>query len=158
MGFEFADATAGDLAEVAAAGAAFRRHWESFQNMQPTPAFVGGVEDITALDFLDYEQLGTPDGGLRLAALAWGNVLAVQAGLPWVRAVSGDLWLGGGQGGQAVLWPYARLVEYKVRKWPHDDHYLWLTHRVVEELIESDTLCFELEERLRGLQAALGGS
>ena len=81
MGFEFADATAGDLAEVAAAGAAFRRHWESFQNMQPTPAFDGGLEDITALDFLDYEQLGTPDGGLRLAALAWGQRAGRAGGL-----------------------------------------------------------------------------
>ena len=60
MGVEFVPATAADLAEVAAAGAEFRRHWESFRNMQPTPGFVGGVADIDALGSLAIDGL-VPD-------------------------------------------------------------------------------------------------
>jgi len=158
MKVEFVPATAADLAEVAAAGAEFRRHWESFQNMQPTPAFVGGVADIDALGYLEYEGLGLPGGGLPALALVWGNVLAVQAGLRWVRAKGegcGGLWLGGAEWGPALLWPYARLAESRARGNPQYSKDSTLMMWVVEELIEQVSVPTATHARLRRFQLAL---
>ncbi len=153
----FAAATDADLAEVRVAGEAFRRHWASFRNMTSDPSFLGDVGDIAALDYLDYEQLGYPEGGLAVAALVWGNVLVARGGLHWVRASAGGLWLSGGDGLSlaALVWPYARLAEFKARGCPQFGQYQALTLWLIGELIATASLPGATHAKLRRLQTAL---
>ncbi|WP_435009678.1 hypothetical protein P12x_000927 [Tundrisphaera lichenicola] len=154
----FAEATVDDLAEVAAAGQAYRLHWDSFRAMPERGAtFAGSSADIAALDYLDYEQLGHPAGGLGAAALVWGNVLVAQAGLQWCRGVGGDLWLGAEVMGvqRAVLWPLARLAEAKSRESPQFGQFVALLLYVIEELVSRLDLPTVTHARLRRLQAVL---
>ncbi len=156
---DFAAATVDDLAAVAAAGRAYRSHWDSFHAMPDRGAtFAGALADIHALDYLDYEQLGHPPGGLGATALVWGNVLVAQAGLPWCRPAAGlDLWLGAEVCGvlRPVLWPFARLAEAKSRNSPQFDQFRTLLVHVIEELVGRLDLAAVTHARLRRLQAVL---
>ena len=69
---EFEPATEDDLAEVERAADEFRSAWASRRSM-PFPApFDGGPGDVRALDYLDYESLAYPPGGVAAAAAVGG--------------------------------------------------------------------------------------
>jgi hypothetical protein len=154
----FVAATSDDLAVVAAAGQAYRSHWDSFRAMPIRgETFDGAVADIGALDYLDYEQLGHPPGGLPTTALVWGNVLVSQAGLNWCRAADGNLWLATDVQGvqQAVLWPLARVAEARSRGYPQFDKFRGLFLYVIEELIDRLDLSTATLALLRRLESVL---
>ncbi|WZO97492.1 hypothetical protein EP7_004528 [Isosphaeraceae bacterium EP7] len=156
---EFTPATQDDLAGVDRAAAEFCALWESLRSMpwfgEP---FGGGLGDIRALDYLDYEGIGYPPGGVSAAALVWGRVLARQTGLEWARCSLGGLWLWSdvSNGGLAV-WPLARVGEAQARFFPQFGKYAALTERVLGECLEVYSGSGEIEGRLERLRADLVG-
>jgi hypothetical protein len=154
---EFWRADAQDLAAIEQAAAEYRSFWSSFPSM-PFPApFNGGIEDIDALDYLDYEGLGGPPGGIEAAALTWGQVLAHQTGLQWVRCSIGGLWLRAEDPacGAVSLWPLARVAEIQSRSSPQFDKFEVLTERVLRECLEGFILDGEVSERMERFLAKI---
>ncbi|AWM37561.1 hypothetical protein GobsT_44510 [Gemmata obscuriglobus] len=155
---EFSPGTDGDLADIERAADEFRSLWGSLRAM-PFPApFDGGLGDIRALDYLDYESLAYPPGGLPAAALVWGRVLARQSGLAWARCSVGGLWLRAGEpGGQLAVWPLARVAEAQARSNPQDGKYAMLIERVLAECLDGYYGVGEVSERLERLRVQLAG-
>ncbi len=81
------------LSEVQRALDEFRAHWQSFKAMPQLGGFTGTLEDVHALDYLDYEGLGYPTSGISGASLVWGKVLACQLEISWVTDSDGHLLL-----------------------------------------------------------------
>ena len=152
-------ATNDQLLEVRLACEEFRVHWGKFDAMPYQPTFDGVLDDIWALDYLEYEGLGFPSGGDEAATLVWGNVLVRQVGFVWVNSHQGDLLLSWGGPGRyprgPAIWPYARVREAEVGARPQFDRFAWLTQRVIAGCL---TGCdhLELEIRLRQFKVALG--
>lgn len=134
-------ATAAQLVPVAQALEEFRAHWQSFRAMPSPGAFAGGLEDIEALDYLDYEGLGYPSSGLDGAALIWGNVLVQNLGLVWVTDYNGNLLLTQDSPGRHItLWPFARVLEAQERSSPQFDKYSWSLCHALRDLVQSGNL------------------
>jgi|GEM_PF-2481999 len=94
----------------------FYTHWCSFSNTPFTCEFAGALEDVDALDYLDYEGLHYPVSGLNGAALVWGHVLERQFGMSWSVGDNGELFLTHGEPGhRIIIWPYARVLEAQGR-------------------------------------------
>ena len=94
-------------------------------------AFEGTIDDIEALDYLDYEGLGYPASGLAGAALVWGNVVARH--LPFVWAFDDDLagLVLHDPGRALTVWPLGRVFESQRSFETQFDKYRWLLAGVV---------------------------
>ena len=155
---EFWPATEDDLAEVERAAGEFRSLWASLRAMPFAAPFDGGPGDIRALDYLDYESLAYPAGGVAAAALVWGRVLASGAGLAWARCNLGGLWLRAEEpGGMVVVWPLARVAEAQARSNPQDGKYAALTARVLAECLDGYYGAGAVSERMERLLAEVTG-
>lgn len=125
------------LSEVQAALEEFRVHWQSFRDMPPFGGFTGSLEDIHALDYLDYEGLGYPPSGLSGAALVWGNVLARQMEMMWVTDADGHFLLRHDvPGSRITVWPYARVLEVHERSLPQFEKHAWILESVIQDCLE----------------------
>src|ERR671912_792242 len=74
-----------ELVAVSEAADAFRKLWASIRPPWPH-AFDGTVNDVRAIDYLDYEGINFPKCGIEGAALVCGEVLRRAAGLEWVTS------------------------------------------------------------------------
>ena len=118
-------ATPNELESLQTALAEFRAHWESIR-----PPFIcqfdGSIDDIRALDFLDYEGLPYPGCGEYGAALVWGNVIASHTPFRWYF----DNDLGGlilrPPEASFVIWPFGRVYESRRSCEPQFGKYRWL--------------------------------
>jgi hypothetical protein len=101
-----------DLGAVTAAANAFREMWASIRSPFPA-AFDGTMADIRALDYMDYEGIDFPRGGIEAAALVCGEVLRRAAGLEWVVSYRGDWFVASPEGREPAIaiCPLARLHE-----------------------------------------------
>lgn len=134
-------ATATQLAQVTRALEEFRAHWQSFRAMPSPGAFAGGLEDVQALDYLDYEGLRYPSSDLDGAALVWGNVLVQKLGLTWVADYNGNLLLAHDSPGRRItVWPFARILEVQERSGPQFGKYGWLLNQVIRDLLQNGNL------------------
>jgi hypothetical protein len=99
-----------ELQAVRAAQDEFRAHWASIRPIFPC-SFEGTIDDIDALDYLDYEGLSYPSSGQVGAALVWGNVVASQLPFRW----SFDDEIGGlilqSHERELTIWPFGRVYE-----------------------------------------------
>jgi hypothetical protein len=80
----------------------------------PFPAtFDGTLTDIRALDYMNYEGIGFPQGGIEVAALVCGEVLRHAAGLEWVISYRGDWFVASPEDREPTIaiCPLARLHE-----------------------------------------------
>ncbi len=105
-----------DLAAVAAAATLYRDHWASIR--PPFPAvFDGSITDIEALDYMAYESVEPPGGGIEPAAMVCGEVLRLAAGLEWVISYRGDWFVASGEDAfhDIAICPLARLHELECR-------------------------------------------
>ncbi len=134
-------ATEAQLLEVRRALDEFRVHWQSFRTMPPLCEFSGTLEDIRALDYLDYEGLGYPPSDISGAALVWGNVLACQLEMSWVSDCDGHLLLShDASDSRIVVWPYARVLEVQERSLPKFEKYAWILESVIRDCLEYGSL------------------
>ena len=125
------------LSEVQRALAEFRAHWQSFSAMPPIGGFSGTLEDVHALDYLDYEGLQYPPSGFSGAALVWGNVLACQLEMAWVTDSDGHrLLLHDVPGSRIAVWPFARVLEVQKRSVPQFEKYAWILKGVIRDCLE----------------------
>ncbi|MBN9692468.1 MAG: hypothetical protein J0M24_19640 [Verrucomicrobia bacterium] len=125
------------LSEVQKALDEFRAHWQSFRAMPPFGGFTGTLEDVRALDYLDYEGLGYPASGIFGASLVWGNVLACQLAMSWVMNSDGHLLLRHDvPGSRITVWPYARALEVQERSQPSFGKYAWILEVVIRDCLE----------------------
>jgi hypothetical protein len=130
----------------------FRAHWLSFQNMPFDCLFAGAIEDIVALDFLNYEGLGYPPSCLEGAALIWGNVLATQLGMTWATWSGSELLLEHSEPGSRVtIWPFARVLETHEQSHPQFGKFAWLLGRAIRDLLQDGNLSDEAEAWARGI-------
>ncbi len=140
------------MAELRVAREEFRAHWLSFQNMPFDCPFAGTIEDIVALDFLDYEGLGYPPSFLEGAALIWGNVLATQMGMKWATSNGTELLLEHDEPGNRVtIWPFARVLEMHEQSVPQFGGYAWLLDRAIRDLLQIGSLSEDAEAWARGI-------
>lgn len=123
-------------AELAAAQSEFRAHWRSFPNIFPCE-FAGTLEDINALDYLDYEGLRYPPSYWKGAALIWGNVLVQQLGFSWATGPDGEFLLThDAPDNRITILPYARILEAQERSRPKFGRYAWLLDRAIQECLQ----------------------
>ena len=155
---EFWGADDKDYAAIENAAAQYRSHWVSFQAMPFAGTFDGGPDDIRALDYLDDEGLDDPPGGIEVAALTWGRVLAHETGLRWYNCHFGGLWLRCNEPslGAVSIWPLARVAEAQSRSSPQFGKYLSLTKRVLRECIAGFFEDCEVSTRMERLLIELG--
>jgi len=100
-------------------------------------ALSGTLEDVHALDYLDYEGLGYPPSGISGTALVWGNVLACQLEMSWVTDSNGHLLLMHEvPGSRIAVWPYARVLEVQERSLPQFEKYAWILEGVIRDCLE----------------------
>jgi hypothetical protein len=128
------EASPDELEPVRAARADFRGFWESMRPPFPC-AFEGTLDDLHALDCLDYEGPGYPASGLEGAALVWGNVIQHLGPFRWLRSYRGDLLLGTSDDDECFLiWPFARVFEvHNASRPPRCAKYQWLAGQVLVE-------------------------
>jgi len=125
------------IAAVENARREFRAHWLSFKRMPFPCEFHGTLDDIRALDYLDYEGLGYPASYLNGAALVWGHVLQQQLGMSWVADSVGNLLLKHDvPGSRITIWPYARVLEVQERSLPQFEKYAWILDAVIRDCLE----------------------
>ncbi|MDB6124721.1 MAG: hypothetical protein JWQ71_3714 [Pedosphaera sp.] len=130
-------ATEAQLAPINTALAELREHWRSFKHMPFACEFAGTIENVDALDYLDYEGLSYPRSDIDGAALVWGNVLAKQLGMIWGMSYHGDLLLRHNSPGNCItVWPYARVLEVQERDLPRYGRYAWLLDRVIHDCLQ----------------------
>ena len=99
--------------------------------------FAGTIEDVNALDYLDYEGLGYPRSDIDGAALVWGNVVARQLGMAWQVSYHEDLLLTLDSPGKRItIWPYARVLEVRERSLSQYGRYAWLLDRVMQDCLQ----------------------
>ena len=78
--------SAAELAVVKDAQAAFSERWESIR--PPFQArFNGGIDDVRALDYMDYEGIEFPAPGLERAALVCGEVVLARRASSGLSAI-----------------------------------------------------------------------
>ncbi len=129
-----------DLACVPAAAKAYRDKWASIR--PPFPAeFDGTVADAHALDYMQYEGIGFPQGGVETAAMVCGEVLRRAAGLEWVISYRGDWFVASREEDwpAIAICPLARLHEIECGGVP-----IWSKLLVATEpahVDESDSPC-----------------
>lgn len=154
-------ATQDQLLRVMLACDEFRRYWSKFRAMPFAPSFEGEMDDLAAINYLEYEGLGFPKGDLEMVALVWGQVLARQLGLDWVSSPFGDLMLGQLSIDPVFdvavsIWPYARVLELECGGSPQFGRFSWLTRRTIAGCLEQGYNS-DLEAKLLRLRAELGG-
>jgi hypothetical protein len=139
-----------ELAAVSAAAKAFRDKWESIRPPFPA-AFDGTITDVRAIDYMDYEGIDLPRGGLEASAMVCGEVLRRAAGLEWVISYRGD-WL---VVSREEIWPaiavcpLSRLHEQECGAAPPVGKHLWFLQKAAFECL---LLCGpEREPMVRGL-------
>jgi hypothetical protein len=122
--------SAEESALIGAAGDAFRTYWESIG-----PPFVagfdGGVADVRALDYLDYEGLRYGPCTIEQAALVCGEALRRAAGLEWRISYRGE-WMVTTREGAAVSFafsPLARLHECECGAGPQFGRHQWVVEQ-----------------------------
>jgi len=121
--------------------------------MPPFGQFSGTLEDVRALDYLDYEGLGYPCS-LSGAALVWGNVLACQLEMSWVTDSYGHLLLKHDvPGSRIIVWPYARVLEVHERSIPQFEKYAWILEAVVRDCLEYGDLSEHARDWAQGIIA-----
>lgn len=166
MTWYLAPAEPEDLASVVAARAEFRAHWATFRAMPFACEFDGTLQDVQALDHMDYEGLAYPPSDINGAALVWGNVLVERAGMRWARSYRGDLLLTlPGPDGRVTVWPFARVLEAHERTFPQFGRYAWMLRQAADDLLlhgdlapDAESWCHklvhggqaEMERRARG--------
>lgn len=101
-----------DLAAVAAAAKLYRDHWASIRPPFPA-AFDGSMADVRALDYLAYEGVDAPGGGIEPAAMVCGEVLRRAAGLEWTISYRGHWFVASRDDAfhDIAICPLARLHE-----------------------------------------------
>jgi hypothetical protein len=106
--------SAEDLAAVAAAAKLYRDHWASIRPPFPA-AFDGSMADVRALDYMAYEGIDVPGGGIEPAAMVCGEVLRRAAGLEWVISYRGDWFVASSDDAlhDIAICPLARLHEFE---------------------------------------------
>jgi hypothetical protein len=115
-----------ELAAVRAAADAFRARWESIQPPFPA-AFDGSLADIDALDYMRYEGIDFPPGGIESAALVCGEVLRRAADLEWVITYRGDWFVASPEDRYPTIaiCPLARLHEIECGRLRGNGMYTW---------------------------------
>ena len=141
-----------ELESVHNALAEFRARWETIR-APFSCLFDGSLDDIRALDFLDYEGLPYPACGESGAALVWGNVVASQTPFRWFF----DDELGGlvlrPPEEPFVIWPFGRVYESLRSGEPQFGKYRWLFDWVLVHCVGHRLLDLEEERRLVALLA-----
>jgi hypothetical protein len=148
-----APATPNQLESVQTALAEFRAHWEAI-----LPPFIcmfdGSLDDIHALDHLDYVGLAYPPCGEAGAALVWGSVVASKTPFRWFF----DDELGGlvlrPPGVSLVIWPFGRVYESRRCCEPQFGKYRWLLDWVVVQCLGHPVL--EPDDSLSLVRALAG--
>ena len=128
-----------DLEAVSAAAKACRDKWASIK--PPFPAeFDGTIADAHALDYMQYENIRFPQGGVETAAMVCGEILRRTAGLEWFISYRGDWFVASGGDGEAAIaiCPLARLHEIECGRAPQFGRYLWFLERAFECLLLCD--------------------
>jgi hypothetical protein len=137
-------ASEAQLDSINAALAEYREHWRGFKNMPFACEFAGAIEDVDALDYLDYEGLGYPRSDIDGAALVWGNVLARRLGMNWCMSYHDGLLLcHESPGNRITTWPYARVLEVRERSLPQYGRYAWLLDGVMQDCLRFGDLSGE---------------
>jgi hypothetical protein len=130
----------------------FGAHWRSFDHMPFACEFLGGLEDVRALDYLDYEGLGYPASYLTGVALVWGHVLQQRLGMSWATGYNGEqLLIHDAPGNRITVWPFARVLEVQERSLPQFGRYAWLLDRVLRDCLQFGALSAETEAWARGV-------
>ena len=125
-----------ELAAVTAAQKAFRDRWESIRPPCST-TFDGTIQDVHALDYMDYEGIDFPLPGLEGSALVCGEVLRRAAGLEWVISYRGDWFVASREesSGPVAICPLARLHELECGEPPGGMKHLWFVQRAALECL-----------------------
>ncbi len=140
------------LAAVEKACREFHAHWQSFEHMPFTCEFAGTLDDVRALDYLDYEGLGYPASCLSGAALVWGHVLERQFEMSWFTISNGELLLThDAPGNRITVWPFARVLEVQERSLPQFGRFAWLLDRVIRDCLQFGALSEESTAWARGV-------
>jgi hypothetical protein len=115
-----------DLARVVAAQALYRTRWEAIRPPFTAP-FDGTIADVRALDYLAYEGIDLPGGGIEPAALICGEVLRRAAGLEWVVSYRGEWFVASGEDAlhEVTICPLARLHEIECGRRRGYGMHLW---------------------------------
>src|SRR5688500_18677134 len=142
-------ASAEQLAAVEKAAGEFRRIWNGIE-LPFSTSFTGEMTDVRAMDYIDYESLGTPACGIEGAALVWGEVLRQLFGMQWVISYRGDYMLAFPEDDwpSVVIWPFARLLELTVASTPQLGKYGWAMERAILDVMTTVGLSDEQEQRL----------
>jgi hypothetical protein len=152
-----------DLAAVPAAAKLYRDRWAAIRPPFPA-AFDGSMADVCALDYLDYEGIDVPGGGIEAAAIVCGEVLRRAAGLEWIISYRGDWFVASGDASSPAIaiCPLARLHEIECDGRRGGGVYTWFIQeaafdclllldgeeeRRTRELLESDRDYLEAVER-----------
>lgn len=145
-----------ELAAVEQAQTAFRDRWESISPPFPA-AFNGAIEDVNALDYMEYEGIDFPVPRLECSALVCGEVVRRAADLEWVVSYRGDWFVASPDQSLAsvAICPLARLHELECGGSPSSEKHLWF---VQEAAIECLLPCGpEGEPMIRALLGDCGG-
>ena len=125
-----------ELEAVQVAATAFRDKWASIK--PPFPAvFDGTIADVHALDYMEYEGIGFPQGGIEAAAIVCGEVIRKAASLKWVISYRGD-WFVASEGetyAAIAICPLARLHEIECGGAPQFGKYRWFLERAAFECL-----------------------
>jgi hypothetical protein len=119
-----------DLKAVTAAAKLFRDCWASIRPPFPA-AFDGAMADVCALDYMNYESIDVPGGGIEPAALMCGEVLRRTVSLEWVISYRGDWFVASGAEAlhDIAICPLARLHEIECGGRRGAGMYTWFTQR-----------------------------
>jgi hypothetical protein len=155
-----------DLRTVAAAAKLYRDRWASIRPPFPA-AFDGSMSDVRALDYMAYEGIDVPGGGIEPAAMVCGEALRRAAGLEWVISYRGDWFVASGDMAlrDIAICPLARLHEIECGGRRGAGMYTWFIQkaafdclllleaeeeRMARELLESGGNYLEYVERTLG--------
>ena len=126
-----------ELAAFMAPLQAFRERWSSIR--PPFPAsFDGGLEDVHALDYMNYENISFPHAGVEGPAMVCGEVIRRAAGLEWVISYRGDWFVASREDSNpsVAISPVARLHEIECGGGaPQFGKHLWLVQRAAFECL-----------------------
>jgi hypothetical protein len=140
------------LTAVSSACKEFREHWRLLEHMPFPCEFVGTLDDIRALDYLEYEGCGYPASYLTGAALVWGHVLKEQLRMSWSSGYNGEqLLVHDAPGNRITVWPFARVLEAQERSLPQFGRYAWLLDRVLRDCLHFGALSDETTRWARGV-------
>jgi hypothetical protein len=141
-----------ELAAVRAAADAFRARWESIRPPFHA-AFDGSLTDIHALDFMTYEGINLPPGGIESAALVCGEVLRRAADLEWVISYRGDWFVASPElrDPNIAICPFARLHEIECGGPRGSGMYAWFIQKAAFDCLLRGETGTEREPALRAL-------